>query len=105
MLYAHLRRQVFYAVNRPIPYDVFNVDVVANECVDVVVDVDYSNKSIALYAEIVKERRVLTEWIVSIVGKIAWWFVVAKNDNHTTLYQLFKFGTPTDVSFLAEHDN
>ena len=72
MLYAHLRRQVFYAVNRPIPHDVVNVDVVANECVGVVVDVDYSNKSIALYAEIVEERRVLTEWIVSIVGKIAW---------------------------------
>ena len=72
MLYAHLRGQVFYTVNRPIPHDVVNVDVVANECVGVVVNVDYSNKSIALYAEIVEERRVLTEWIVSIVGKIAW---------------------------------
>ena len=62
--------QVVYAFHAAIPYDIFNIYVVTDQCLDVVVNVDYTYQTIALLSEIIEESRVLTEWIVSIVREI-----------------------------------
>ena len=94
---------IMNAVNASIPYDVVNINVVADKQLLVVVNVDYSNESVSLRSEIIKERRVLTEWIISVSREIRRRLIVAEKDYDTALYELLELGASVDVGFFAEH--
>ena len=69
--YSHLCRHVVDAVGA-VPDDVLNRDVVANEGLDVVVDVDDSHEPVPVLSEIIQERGVLPEGAVTIVRVVGW---------------------------------
>ena len=76
--HAHLGGHVGHTVDRAIPHDVLDIDIIPDQGLHVVVDVDDAYQAIALLTEVVEERRVLTERIISVVGIIAWRLIVAK---------------------------
>ena len=53
--HAYLLCHVLHAVYTAVPYDVFNVNVVANECLCAVVNVNDANKSFSVLTEVIKE--------------------------------------------------
>ena len=59
-------------VHRTIPHDIVNVDIVADEGLDVVVNINHTYETVALLTEIIEERRILTERIICVVGKVGW---------------------------------
>ena len=67
---AHLHCEVVNALHAAIPYDVLNVYIVTYQGLYVVVNVDDTHKSVTLLSEIIKEGRVLTEWVITIVREI-----------------------------------
>ena len=67
---AHLLCEVVNALHAAIPYDVLNVNIVTYQGLYVVVNVDDTHKSVTLLSEIIKEGRVLTEWVITIVREI-----------------------------------
>ena len=89
VLHAHLCREVMHAVHAAIPYDVFDVDVVAEDCLTVVVDVDHSDESVSVLSEIIQERRVLSERIIAIARIVAWRLVVSEKYDYSVLYKTF----------------
>ena len=62
--------QVVYAFHAAIPYDIFYIYIVTDQCLDVVVNIYYTYQTLTLLSEIVQECRVLAEWIISVVGEI-----------------------------------
>ena len=85
--YSHLCGKVDHTVNRAIPHDVLDVDVVADEHFAIIVYVDYAHKTVALLTEIIEERRVLTERIVGICRIVAWRFVIAEKYDNSVSYK------------------
>ena len=69
--HAHLCCEVADAVYAAIPHYVFNIDVVADERLFVVVYVYHSDQSVAVLTEIIEERRVLSERVVTVVWEVA----------------------------------
>ena len=57
---------VGHAVNRTIPYDVVDVDVVADKSLGALVQVDYSYQPVAAETEIIQERRILAERVITV---------------------------------------
>ena len=53
--YSDSFSHVFYRVNTTVPNDVINVNIITNERFCVVVNVDYTNKSVTLLSEVIKE--------------------------------------------------
>ena len=86
ILHADALSHIVHTVNTAIPHNVFYVDVVANKRLDVVVDVDDTNKSVAVKSEIIQERRVLTERIIAIGWEITRRLVIAKQYYNCLLY-------------------
>ena len=66
--HAHLVGHVSHRVHRTEPNDVLNVDVVANQCLRIVVDVDDAHQSVAPLSEEIQEGGVLPEGIIRISG-------------------------------------
>ena len=66
--HATLCCHVGNAVHASEPYDILDVNVVANEPLLALVGVDYTNQTFTMLAEVVKERTVLTETVC--VGRI-----------------------------------
>ena len=46
---------IFHAVNTAIPHDIFNVDIVADECLCAVIEVDNTDKTVSVESEIIKK--------------------------------------------------
>ena len=57
-------------INTSIPNDVINVDVVTNECLGVVININHTNEPITLHTEVIEERRVLAERIITICREV-----------------------------------
>ena len=76
--HAYLRGHVGHGVDGAEPYDILDVDVVADKGLLIVVDIDYTDQSVALLSEIVQERRVLTERRIAVVRAIEGAVVVAE---------------------------
>ena len=53
VLYTHALSHIVYAVYAAEPYNIFYVDVVAHKCLNVVVDVDNANKTVAVQTEVI----------------------------------------------------
>ena len=70
LAHAHLLGQMCHAVHRAIPYDVFDVDVIAEKPLLVIVDVDDTHQSVPVLSEEVEETRVLAEGRVTVIGII-----------------------------------
>ena len=56
---AHFGCEVGYGWCEPHPYDILNVDVIAEQQLCVAVDINDTHKTIAVLTKIVKERRIL----------------------------------------------
>ena len=104
ILHADALSHIVHAVNTAIPHNVFNIDVVANKRLDVVVDVDDTYKSVTVQSEIIQERRVLTERIIAIGREITRRLVIAKQYDNATLYKLLKLGAAVHVGSLVKHN-
>ena len=55
VLYANALCHVVHAVDAAKPNNVLDIDVIAYECLDVVIDVDNAYKTVAVQSEIIKE--------------------------------------------------
>ena len=55
-------------VDRTIPDNILNINIVANQCLTVVVHIDDTHQSVAVQSKIQTDRRVLTERIEGIIG-------------------------------------
>ena len=76
--HAYLRGHVGHGVDGSKPYDVLDVDVVADKGLLIVVDIDHTDQSVALLSEIVQERRILSERRIAVVRAIEGAVVVAE---------------------------
>ena len=72
--------------NATIPYDVFYVNIIAQEPFFSAFAVDNSDESNFLDSEIIEERTVLTEWRISIVRIITRLLVIAEEDDNSVTY-------------------
>ena len=100
---AHLSSKIGHAVHRAIPHDVFDVDVVAYEGFRVVVHVNHAHQPVALLSEVIEERRVLTKWIVGVVGIVVGRFVVAEQHDDAVSHELLQFVAAVGICFFTEH--
>ena len=100
---AALLRHIVHALNRAIPHDILNVDIVSNQDVAVIIDIDNAYQSVALQTEIIEERRILTERVVTVIGKINWRLIVAKKNDDTFVNELLEFIAPPYVSSCIKH--
>ena len=101
--YAHLSCHVGHTVDRTIPHDILDVDVVAYKDFLVVVNVDDAYQAIAHLTKVVQERRVLTEGVVCVVGVVAGRLVVAKEQHDAAFHHFLEFGAATYISFFSKH--
>ena len=69
----------------------------------VILHVNDTHESFTILTEIIQERRILAERMVSVAGIVGRRIIVAEEDNHTALHKLFEFSTTTDISFFAIH--
>ena len=102
--HAHLGSHVGHAVHRAIPHDILDVDVVAHQDFLIVVDVNHTHQTVALLTEVVQERRILAEGIVSVIGIITRRLVVAKQQNHAVAHELLQLVASLDVSLFLKHN-
>ena len=76
--HTHLGGHVGYTVHRAIPHDILDIDVVTHQDFLIVVDVNHTHQPVTLLPEVVQERRVLAERVISVVGIVARRLVVAE---------------------------
>lgn len=69
---AYLRCKIVNTVNASVPYDVYEVDVVANQGFNIVVYIYHTYQTVALQSEIIEKCRVLTERVISVIREITW---------------------------------
>ena len=86
---AYFCGEFSHAVNGSVPYDVLYVDVVADKHLAVVVNIDNSYEAISMLSEIIEKRRVLTEWIVSVVWIVHRRLVVAEEQDDAAFDEFF----------------
>lgn len=66
MGHTHLGGHVAHTVNRTVPHDVLNINVVTHKRLAVVVDVDDTHETVTLLSEKIKEGGVLPERVISV---------------------------------------
>ena len=103
VLDSHLFSHIVHTVYASVPNDVFNVYVVANECLDVIVYIYHTNQSVSVLSEVIQERRVLSKRCIPVIREIARRFVVAKNNDDAASDQFFQLFAALDISILAKH--
>ena len=91
------------AVYAAIPHNIFNVDIVAHQRLDIVVDIDNTYQTIAVLSEIVEKRRVLTKRIITVIRKIARRLVVSEEDNNAAFHTFFKLSAAVYVRLFVKH--
>ena len=101
MSHAALGGQVSHAVHLSEPYDVLDVDVVADEVFLSLVGINYTHQSFAVLAEIIQEATVLTE-LVNVGGIVHGRVVVAHEENESTSDAFAKRFASVYVGLLAE---
>lgn len=69
---AYLCCKIMNTVNASVPYDVYEVDVIANQGFNVVVYIYHTYQTVTLQSEIIKECRVLTERVIPVIREITW---------------------------------
>ena len=100
---AHLLCHIVHAVYAAIPHNIFNVDIVAHQRLDIVVDIDNTYQSIAVLSEIVEKRRVLTKRIITVIGKIARRLVISEEDNNAAFHKFFKLSAAVYIRLFVKH--
>ena len=101
--YTHLGGHVAHTVHTAVPYDVFYVDVVADEGLLILVDVDHAHQAVALLTEVVEKRGVLAEGVIGVGGVVARRLVVAEEQNDAVAHEFFQAGAAVDIGLFAEH--
>ena len=86
VFHAALCGEVGHAVHGTEPYDVFNVDIIANQIFLVVVYVDYSHESFAVLSVKIKKTAVLPVFVY--VGRIIGWRIVVSEKQYQAFFHL-----------------
>ena len=102
-LCPHALSHVGNALYAAVPYDVFYIYVVSDECVYIVVDVNHTHESIAVLSEIIEERGVLSEGEIGVGGIVGRRLIVAKQYYHSAFDQSLEFIPSIDISFFTKH--
>ena len=86
VFHAALCSEVGHAVHGTEPYDVFNVDIIANQIFLEVVYVDYSHESFAVLSVKIKKTAVLPVFVY--VGRIIGWRIVVPEKQYQAFFHL-----------------
>ena len=70
--HSDLLSHVVNTVHATVPHDVVDIDVVADECLNVVVNINHAYETVALLTEIIEEGGILTERIICVVRIVCW---------------------------------
>ena len=107
---AHRRRfghtdlggHVADTLDRTVPDDVINVDLVAHKELPAAVGVDNAYQTVAFLPEEVEERTVLAE-LVGIGGVVDGTIVVPEDEDEPVAHQLAQCGAPLSIGCFGEH--
>ena len=107
---AHRRRfdhtdlggHVADTLDRTVPDDVINVDLVAHKELPAAVGVDNAYQTVAFLPEEVEERTVLAE-LVGIGGVVDGTVVVPEDEDEPVAHQLAQCGAPLSIGCFGEH--
>ena len=86
VFHAALCGEVGHAVHGTEPYDVFNVDIIANQIFLVVVYVDYPHESFAVLSVKIKKTAVLPVFVY--VGLIIGWRIFVSEKQYQAFFHL-----------------
>ena len=103
VLHAYLCGEVVNAVHAAIPYDVLDVDIVAEDSLTVVVYVDDSYESVSVQTEIIQERRVLSERIITVARVVTGRLVVAENNYYAVVHKTSEPCPAVYVGLFVKH--
>ena len=102
--HTHLLGHHLYALHTAIPHNVFNVDIVTDERLCIVVHINDPYESVSLLPEIVEKTRVLAERIIAVGREIAWRLIITENKYNAAVNKLFKLLAARYISFRFKHN-